>query len=208
MGSLTQQLYVWERQKGLLNRQGNQVSCRFACYGSESTRQDKFVYRRISFCCRATLALEIYSKKMKSQNRVKTNKRSLNLSDLATGNLTNPQANFLAFTPLYKHFHLLRLTCSGNLSAFWLIHHHRPPSQNTIQRHILRSWSCQDNCAVHPHQLNTQVKLNRHRNLDYCVHSCTALPWNLAFDRHLAGFCQYWTCRLPTPSRGSSSSDL
>ena len=43
-----------------------------------------------------------------------------------------------------KHFHLSRRVSRANLSAFWLINHHRPPNQHTIRRCILRYWSCKD----------------------------------------------------------------
>ena len=145
---------------------------------------------------------------MKSLDRVKASKRSFNLSDLAGGNLTNLQANFLAHTRRYKHFHLLWLACGKNLSAFWLIYHRRLPSQSPIQWRIRRSWSCQDNRAVKFHFWCTQAKLNRPRNLGACVNSCMAKKEILAIARHLGYYGRFLTLPFPYPRLGSSSSHL
>ena len=109
MGSLTLQLSVWERQKGLLDHQGNKASCRSTCYGSKPPCEVLWEYRRISSCYPAALALEIYSKKLTSGLSSKSGERSFHLSVQAGGNLTSLRASFLQRTRLYKQFHLWRL---------------------------------------------------------------------------------------------------
>ena len=207
MGSLSLQLWVWERQIGLLNRQGSQANCRSTCHRFKASCQDKYRCWRIWSCFRGFLAWETYSKKSTSHYWFWTSKMLFKLSDLAGGSRTSRRAYFLQGTLGRRHFHLSRLVCRRNLSAIWLLHHHRPPRQNTIRRRIRGSWSYQDNHAMLPHLRCTQARLYP-RNLGNCVHSCMVWPQMIAVRRHLGYFCRFLILHLRYPRLGIGNSHL